>query len=128
MHSSSKEGIGNSQTKYLCRNRHMRRCSQSIWAEKGKLPARAGRKATGLQTEVAGCQQWNQLLDVEEVTVAEPFAKRFGVTGFFNHTCKRVFVVPFALLSPIMRITINDESQALWASSRRYPWGWQDAV
>ena len=89
---------------------------------------RAGRKATGLQTEVAGCQQWIRLLDVEEVTVAEPCAKRFGVTGVFNHTRKRVFVVPFVPLSMIMAITVNEENQVLLASSRRYPWGWQVAA
>ena len=106
----------------------MRRRSQSIWAEKGKLPARAGRKATGLQTEVAGCQQWIQLLDVEEVTVAEPFAKRFGVTGFFNHTRKRVFVVPFVFLPMIITSTLNQENQAFLVSLRRWLWGWQVAA
>jgi len=97
-------------------------------AEKGKLPARAGRKATGLQTEVAGCQQWNQLLDLEEVTVSEPFAKPFRVTGFLNHTRKRVFVVRFVFLPMIAAITVNEENQALLASLRRLPWGWQDAA
>gem|GEM_PF-3347624 len=60
--------------------------------------------------------------------MAEPFAKCSGVTGFFNHTCKRVFVVPFVPLSIIMTIRINEVSQLLLASCRRYPWGWQDAA
>jgi len=106
----------------------MRRRSQSIWAEKGKLPARAGRKATGLRTEVAGCQQWNQLLDVEEVTVAEPFAKRFGVTGVFNDNHKRVFVVPFVFLSMTVTSTVNEENHVLTVSLRHRPWGWQVAA
>jgi len=106
----------------------VRRRSHSIQAEKGKLPARAGRKATGLQTEVAGCQQWNQLLDAEDVTVAEPFAKPFGVSGVFNHTRKRVSVVPFVFLFMIKTITVDEENQLLLASSRCYPWGWQNAA
>ena len=59
-----------------------------------------------------------QVLDGEEVTVVEPFAKRFGVTGFFNHNHKRVFVVPFALLSLITTTRVNEENQLLLASLR----------
>ena len=60
--------------------------------------------------------------------MAEPFAKRFGVTGVFNHNRKQVFVVPFVPLSIIMTITVNEENQLLLASLRHSPWGWQVAA
>ena len=69
-----------------------------------------------------------QVLDGQEMTVAKQFVRLFGVTGLFNHTRKRVFVVPFALLSIVKTITLNQENQALSVSLRRRPWGWQDAA
>ncbi|MEE8593250.1 MAG: hypothetical protein V3T03_03900 [Candidatus Bipolaricaulota bacterium] len=59
--------------------------------------------------------------------MAKLFARSFRVIGFFNHARKRVLVVPFVFLSIIMPVTVNEENQALLASLRHWPWGWQDA-
>jgi len=44
--------------------------------------------------------------------VAKPFANSFRVTGFFNHTRKRVLVAPFVFPSMLITITVNQENQA----------------
>lgn len=44
--------------------------------------------------------------------MAKPFANSCKVTGFFNHTRKRVLVAPFVFPSMIITITVNEENQA----------------
>ena len=59
--------------------------------------------------------------------MARQFAEPLRVTGVFNHTRKRVLVVPFVFLSMIIPVTVDEGNQALLVSFRRKPWGWQDA-